>query len=144
MKELREEESDRKMFMHSTSSDVDPDTAAANIQRIFRGGKERRKVLTERDSELVFIGMKRVFDPEAARIEDEAKGVREQRKQVQRENKELYERSLSELHETLLEEEGPFIREREMDKRREWFTNHLYGACHALACFRIARVGRHE
>ena len=126
MKELREEESDRKMFMHSTTSDVDPDIAAANIQRIFRGGKERRKVLTERDSELVFIGMKRIYDPEAARIEEEAKSVREQRKQVVRENKELYERSLSELHETLLEEEGPFIREREMDKRREWFTNHLY------------------
>jgi hypothetical protein len=37
---------------------MDPEIAAANIQRLFRGSSARKRALREREEELIYIGMK--------------------------------------------------------------------------------------
>ncbi|CAK9091174.1 Dynein regulatory complex protein 11 (IQ and AAA domain-containing protein 1), partial [Durusdinium trenchii] len=111
---------------------LDPEVAAANIQRLYRGNKSRRKALEERDRELAFIGMRRgnVWDDvEAKRTEEqlmkELEVSRDRRKHEQKENENAYSEDLIELHGTVLEEEGPDMREKMMDERRAWFTEEL-------------------
>jgi len=110
----------------------DRNQAATNIQRMFRGRSSRMQAQEEKDEELVFLGMKRptnltdidrtkMLESKHAEIEDS----KERKKAEQRENRENYSKALIKLHGTVLEEEGPEMRESMMDERREWFTSQL-------------------
>merc|ERR1712137_574342 len=56
--ELRMEENHRRMRDSGQALEMDPDIAAANIQRLYRGFTSRRLAMEERNRELEFIGMK--------------------------------------------------------------------------------------
>lgn len=142
MRDLAEEESVDQSLLGALSAHQggsngeynapDPEIAAANIQRLYRGNKARRKALTERDSELAFIGMRRGSewdDVEAKHREiaelEELVRMRARRKHEQKDNEEGYSEALIDLHGTVLEEEGPDMREKMMEERRAWFTDEL-------------------
>jgi hypothetical protein len=59
IKQLREEEMQRKLHhIKSANREVDPEVAASNIQRLFRGHASRAAAVQDRDEELAFIGMR--------------------------------------------------------------------------------------
>jgi len=112
--------------------DIDPEIAASNIQRIFRGRNSRKAASKQRDDELRFIGMERApewEDKEAklqeSKLQEEIEYSRSRRKAEQKENEQGYSKSLIELHGRVLDEEGPEMREAMMDDRRAWFTDEL-------------------
>ena len=116
VKELREEERQRRAYNAVSSSEVDPEMAASNIQRLFRGFQSRRQALDERDSELVFIGMRPPPSTSVTKeLDKELDAAYKKRKNEQSENAEAYSNALTELHQTVLEEEGPDMREQIME-----------------------------
>jgi hypothetical protein len=122
VKEVREEEKQRRMYDAAPQNEMDPELAASNIQRLFRGFHSRAEAAAERDDELVFIGMK----PPRHRPDDmerELENARQRRKAEQDDNKNAYEKALVDLREVVAEEEGPLMREQMMEERRNWFTD---------------------
>ncbi|GBG24916.1 26S proteasome regulatory subunit 6B-like [Hondaea fermentalgiana] len=116
----------------SAALEMEPETAAGHIQRLYRGLRSRRAANLEREQELAFIGMSRPKlwdDAESKREEakryEELDQARARRKLEQKENEDGYSQALIDLHGTVLEEEGPDMRERMMDERRAWFTDEL-------------------
>ncbi|KAK1931387.1 Dynein regulatory complex protein 11 [Phytophthora citrophthora] len=123
VQELREEERQRKLYEAAQGApEMDPDIAAANIQRMFRGFFSRAAAARERDEELVFIGMKAPATDRSA-LEKRLADARLQRRSEQIENKEEYERALIELHGVVTNEEGPFMKEKMLEERRRWITD---------------------
>ncbi|KAG1701965.1 hypothetical protein DVH05_010456 [Phytophthora capsici] len=123
VQELREEERQRKLYEAAQGApEMDPDIAAANIQRMFRGFFSRAAAARERDEELVFIGMKAPATDRSA-LEKRLADARLQRRSEQLENKEEYERALIELHGVVTNEEGPFMKEKMLEERRRWITD---------------------
>ncbi|KAJ8558687.1 hypothetical protein ON010_g8763 [Phytophthora cinnamomi] len=123
VQELREEERQRKLYEAAQGApEMDPDIAAANIQRMFRGFFSRAAAARERDAELVFIGMKAPAMDRSA-LEKRLADARLQRRVEQAENKEEYERALIELHGVVTNEEGPFMKEKMLEERRRWITD---------------------
>lgn len=122
IKEIREDEQHRRTYEAPTDSTVDPEMAAANIQRIFRGHTSRAAVQAERDEELMFIGMKAPKE-EFNALEKKLELAKVKRKVEQTENIEGYEQALIDLKDVVKDEEGPFMRETLLAERREWLTN---------------------
>lgn len=122
MKELREEEKQRKMYDSQPQQEMDPEMAASNIQRLFRGFHSRAAAQAERDDELVFIGMKPKRN-QSDEMERDLEKARSRRKAEQGENKEAYAKALKDLRVVVAEEEGPLMREQMMEERRNWFTD---------------------
>ncbi|RLN47713.1 hypothetical protein BBJ29_000583 [Phytophthora kernoviae] len=123
VEELREEERQRKLYEAAQGApEMDPDIAAANIQRMIRGCLSRAAAARERDEELVFIGMKAPTTDRSA-LEKRLADARLQRRSEQAENKEEYERALVELHGVVANEEGPFMKEKMLEERRRWITD---------------------
>lgn len=117
----------RRMYdMSATSTtDKDPEIAASNIQKVYRGYTSRRRAARARDEELVFIGMKPAPSDNSEELELALRQAQAKRKTEQLENKEAYEKALVGLHDTVLEEEGPEVREKLTQDRRNWFTEEL-------------------
>ncbi|GAB9473630.1 Dynein regulatory complex protein 11 [Globisporangium polare] len=122
VKELREEEKQRKLYESAQAPEMNPDIAAANIQRMFRGYYSRAMASKERDEELIFIGMKSPHTDRSL-LEKKLADARLQRKTEQAENKEEYERALVDLHGVVGVEEGPFMKEKMLEERRRWITD---------------------
>lgn len=122
VQELREEEKQRKIYESAQAPEMDPDIAAANIQRMFRGFHSRSQAMKERDEELVFIGMKPSTDDRSA-LEKKLADAKLQRKIEQAGNKEEYEKALVDLHGVVAGEEGPFMKEHMLEERRQWITD---------------------
>ncbi|KAG7383978.1 hypothetical protein PHYPSEUDO_003147 [Phytophthora pseudosyringae] len=123
VQELREEERQRKLYEAAQGApEMDPDIAAANIQRMFRGFWSRAAAARERDAELVFIGMKAPATDRST-LEKRLADARLQRRAEQLDNKEEYERALVELHGVVTNEEGPFMKEMMLEERRRWITD---------------------
>ena len=124
VKELREEDKRRKNYVDNSMLEMDPEIAAANIQRLFRGYFSRAKAQFERDEELVFIGMR----PKSTNNDDlvsDLKQAYKKRKQEQIDNKEAYEKALEDLKEVVLEEEGPEMRDQLRNERTQWITDSI-------------------
>ena len=126
VKELREEDKRRKNYSDNSMLEMDPEIAAANIQRLFRGFFSRARAQIERDEELVFIGMR----PKASNqgngdLENDLKQAYKKRKQEQIDNKESYEKALEDLKDIVLEEEGPEMKDRLRDERTQWVTEQI-------------------
>ena len=85
------------MYDASAQMEMDPEIAACNIQRLFRGFFSRSTAAAARDEELVFIGMK----PPKHRgddLENELNMAYKKRKQEQTDNKEGYKVALEDLY----------------------------------------------
>ena len=124
VKELREEDKRRKNYVDKSMLEMDPEIAAANIQRLFRGYFSRAKAQTERDEELVFIGMRPKSTNNDELVSD-LKQAYKKRKQEQIDNKEAYEKALEDLKEVVLEEEGPEMRDELRNERTQWITDSI-------------------
>eukprot|EP00949_MAST-11_sp_MAST-11-sp1_P002657 g2657.t1 len=125
VKELREEEIQRQQYDSRTQEDIDPELAATHLQRVFRGYQSRRAALRERDAELVFIGMRPKETKETASIESMLKESYIKRKDEQMENQLELDEELIKQHKVVRDEEGPLMKEKMLDERREWFTQML-------------------
>ncbi|KAF1314721.1 Iq and aaa domain-containing, partial [Globisporangium splendens] len=122
VKELREEEKQRKLYEAAQAPEMDPDIATTNIQRMFRGYYSRAMASKERDEELIFIGMKSPNTDRSA-LEKKLADAKLQRKTEQAENKEECEKVLVDLHGVVAAEEGPFMKEKMLEDRRKWITD---------------------
>jgi IQ and AAA domain-containing protein len=123
-KELREKERQGRMYEASAQVEMDGDIAATNIQRIFRGFKNRQAARIERENELVFVGMRPGQD-QVESLEAEMKVAYTKRKQEQKENKELYLKALEDLKDVIMDEEGPDKRENLREERTLWVTDEI-------------------
>ena len=115
------------------SEEMDPSYAACHIQRLFRGYRSRAAALAEKDAELVFLGMiksskhgpgKGLYERRIS-MKEKLKEAAERRHVEQKLNEETYSSSLIQIHETLIDEEGPEAKEEMMNERRAWFTDEL-------------------
>lgn len=106
-------------------AEQDPNDMAARIQKTFRGFMSRKRASEAREAELIFIGMKPAPGDSSEQLNKAMREARAKRKILQQEHKENYERSLIDLHKVVLEEEGPEVRERLMQDRKDWFIEQL-------------------
>ncbi|GMH89959.1 hypothetical protein TrST_g13451 [Triparma strigata] len=122
VKEMRDDDRKKKNYIDSATMETDPEIAAANIQRLFRGYYSRSNAMRERDEELVFIGMKpKTYDNDE--LENDLKLSYKKRKQEQIDNREAYEKALEDLRLEVLEEEGPEMRDALREERTKWVTD---------------------
>ena len=124
VKELREKERMGRMYDSSAQIDMDRDIAATNLQRTFKGFQARRAAKLERENELMFIGMSQRKD-NINLLNHELNLAYLKRKQEQSENKELYEKSLEDMKEIILDEEGPDKRDEFREERTLWVTDQI-------------------
>ena len=110
-----------------SSSSSDPSTAILSLQRVFRGHAARSYVTSKRDEELSFIGMRRrpSTDRHIEELLKEASLDRTRRKAVQKERESDYLRSVDDVRSSLIEEEGPEIRDEMIAERRKWIYDHV-------------------
>ena len=119
VKEIRQEETQRKMYDISGGAEMDPEIAACHIQRLYRGYHSRHVAVSERDRELIFIGMK----PHRRNTREMAKKLERAdivRKAKQLENSEGYTHALLDLKDVVKNDEGPLMREVMLDERRAY------------------------
>ena len=121
-RDVREAEKRRRVADAPGQSNMDPDLAAANIQRLFRGFHSRAAAAAEREEELVFIGMKPPKHRSDA-LQRDLQKHRERRKAEQVEHQAGYTQALEDLQQEVRDEEGPLMREQMMEDRRNWFTD---------------------
>ena len=137
MRMINEEAEQKKSILTKSvtveEEEVDPAYAACHIQRLYRGYRSRARALEQKDAELVFLGMEQKSkhgpgkDTYERRIlmTQKLKEAEDRRHVEQKLNDETYSSSLIQLHETLIDEEGPEAREQMMNERRAWFTDEL-------------------
>ncbi|CAN0258915.1 unnamed protein product, partial [Scytosiphon promiscuus] len=127
LKELREEEKKRRIYDATDQLEMDPEIAAANIQRLFRGSAARRRARQEREDEMIYIGMKPAESAigELQRELDIAYRKRKQEQAQQTDNRDAYEEALEDLKDVVLEEEGPEMRESLREERTLWVTDQI-------------------
>nr|CCA19977.1 IQ and AAA domaincontaining protein putative [Albugo laibachii Nc14] len=123
VQELRQEDSLRSREVETP--DLDPDFAANSIQRVFRGWLLRRQTHSDREKELVFLGMKAPTRNPHALAEKSLANHTLQRETQQQHNKEEYLSALQILHDVVLTEEGPFIKDKLMQERRQWIADRM-------------------
>ncbi|CAM9614506.1 unnamed protein product [Laminaria digitata] len=129
LKELREEEKRRRIYDATDQLEMDPEIAAANIQRLFRGSAARKRARKEREDEMVYIGMKPA-ESTLEQLQRELDIAYQKRKQEQAsrphtDNRDAYEEALEDLKDVVLEEEGPEMRESLREERTLWVTDQI-------------------
>jgi DNA polymerase III delta prime subunit len=128
VKDMRDDDKRKKNYQDSSTTEMDPEIAAANIQRLFRGYFSRAKAHRERDEELIFIGMKpRKYNNDE--LENDLLQAYRKRKQEQIDNKEAYEKALEDLNQVVLEEEGPEMKDKLREERTKWVTKYISDTC---------------
>lgn len=120
----REKDRLNRMYDSNPQIEMDRDIAATNLQRTFKGFQARRAAKQERENELMFVGMKQRKD-NVDLLDHEITLAYIKRKQEQAENKELYEKSLEDMKEIILDEEGPEKRDEFREERTLWVTDQI-------------------
>lgn len=128
-KEAREARSFGKELSHSqgeggSSTTADPEAAAILIQKTFRGHLTRKKTRTMREEELSFIGMKPVVRSKENDPIEKADATRARRKLIQNQNQLEYQQAVINARKTILDQEGPDIKEKQQDEIRKHFLAH--------------------
>lgn len=125
VQELREEEKQRRLYESKEHEEMDPELAATQLQRVYRGYLSRREAERDRDAELVFIGMRPSENTRIKELENELARARLKRKDEQKENRVEFDDALVGQHDIVRDEEGPLMKDEMMNERREWFTKEL-------------------
>eukprot|EP00743_Colponemidia_sp_Colp-15_P001010 GILK01001116.1.p1 GENE.GILK01001116.1~~GILK01001116.1.p1 ORF type:complete len:850 (-),score=212.62 GILK01001116.1:85-2634(-) len=97
--------------------------AATMIQKRWRGFTAKEIVNRLRNEELIFLGMA-APPPKAVDPLKEAENIRLLRKKYQQDNEKEYQQALIDLKDVVRTEEGPDMRERMLDDRRNWFIEY--------------------
>jgi len=125
VKELREEEKQRKAYDTKDIDDMDPEVAATHLQRMYRGFQSRKSALEDRENELIFIGMRPKPADNIDVLKADLKDAKLKRKDEQVENRYEFDEALVKYHDVVRDEEGPIMKDDMMEERRTWFTNEL-------------------
>lgn len=126
MKKLLKEEDNKSMFgIANPKPDEDPEVAALDIQRVWRSFHTRKQIREEEDEELIYIGMRHPPDVRTKKLIKDTINANRKRKVIQHNHEEEYKQSLDELKQKVKDEEGPEMREKMLDDRREWFLKQL-------------------
>merc|ERR1711991_28412 len=123
-KAAREKDKLNRMYDSNPQIEMVRDIAATNLQRTYKGFQARRAAKQERENELIFVGMKQRKD-NVDLLDHEINLAYIKRKQEQAENKELYEKSLEDMKEIILDEEGPEKRDEFREERTLWVTDQI-------------------
>lgn len=113
-----------------TASDVkEVCQAANNIQRVYRGHLDRKKVQKMRFEENIFLNME--FAPQDIKNDatKKAESNRARRKVLQQQYEADYQQALINIKEKILKIEGPDMKEAIQDSFRLWYMEHkrIYG-----------------
>jgi IQ and AAA domain-containing protein len=125
VQELREEEKQRRLYESKEHEEMDPELAATQLQRVYRGYLSRKEAERDREAELVFIGMRQSENSRIKELETELDRARLKRKDEQKENRVEFDDELVSQHDIVRDEEGPLMKDEMMNERREWFTKEL-------------------
>lgn len=125
VKELREEEKQRKAYDTRDIDDMDPEIAATHLQRMYRGFQSRKSALEDRENELIFIGMRPKPVDNIDALKADLEDAKFKRKDEQVENRYEFDEALIKYHDVVRDEEGPIMKDDMMEERRTWFTNEL-------------------
>ena len=123
-KAAREKDRLNRMYDSNPQIEMDRDIAATNLQRTYKGFLARRAAKQERENELMFVGMRQRKD-NVDLLDHEINLAYLKRKQEQAENKEAYEKSLEDMKEIILDEEGPEKRDEFREERTLWVTDQI-------------------
>jgi hypothetical protein len=125
VQELREEEKQRRLYESKEHEEMDPELAATQLQRVYRGYLSRREAERDREAELIFIGMRPAENKRIRELETELGKARLKRKDEQKEHRVEFDDALVAQHDVVRDEEGPLMKDEMMNERREWFTKEL-------------------
>ncbi|XP_012790857.2 IQ and AAA domain-containing protein 1-like [Sorex araneus] len=125
MREIQEEaERERK---EEKRPKLTPEAAAVKMQKVWKGYRQRKETLLDKQEEMELIGM---VSPHLTRhldIMTKARNRESLRRARQAEKEEEFQRAQAQACETLRRVEGPEIREQLSAQIRQWFIE-----CHAL------------
>ncbi|XP_075807434.1 dynein regulatory complex protein 11 [Microtus pennsylvanicus] len=101
---------------------ADTGLAALQIQKVWRGFRQNKKTVKEREEEMVFLGMKPppLFNEVSAAIV-QSEHVTHLRDEVQLKHEKNYQEALVSIKEELRLMEGQDIKEQLQDQIRQWF-----------------------
>ena len=122
MKEIRDSRIRDKRVVQAPR--MEPEFAAVLIQKIFRGHLTRKRTKAMREEELVFIGMKASQHKRDVDPVEKADVTRARRKLIQTQNELEYQQAVTQIKQSLLDQEGPDIKERTQDDVRRYFLAH--------------------
>ena len=101
--------------------DMDEETAAAMIQKVFRGKLARARATKARDDELVFLGMKPPPTDRLHALESALNETTRMAKEEQREYVEAYVDAYGAVRARLEEEEGAEVKDRHTKAVMDWY-----------------------
>ena len=105
VKELREEEKQRRAYDTREIEDMDPEIAATHLQRMYRGFQSRKSALQDRENELIFIGMRPKGREKIDALKGDLAESKLKRKDEQLENRYEFDEGLVKYHEVVRDEE---------------------------------------
>ncbi|XP_020017181.2 IQ and AAA domain-containing protein 1-like [Castor canadensis] len=128
MREIRKEEERDQRIREDGRHRFSSDQGAVIIQKVWKGYQQRKRVKQDRHTEMEFIGMlPSPNQTEHMGILSQAFLGEETRRLRQMEKEEEFQLAIAKTHDSLIDTEGPDMREKMKDQIRQWFIE-----CHAL------------
>nr|XP_020017181.1 IQ and AAA domain-containing protein 1-like [Castor canadensis] len=128
MREIRKEEERDQRIREDGRHRFSSDQGAVIIQKVWKGYQQRKRVKQDRRTEMEFIGMlPSPNQTEHMGILSQAFLGEETRRLRQMEKEEEFQLAIAKTHDSLIDTEGPDMREKMKDQIRQWFIE-----CHAL------------
>ncbi|XP_004458341.2 IQ and AAA domain-containing protein 1-like [Dasypus novemcinctus] len=137
MREIRKEEERDQKIREAGKDKFTQNQAATSIQKVWKGYLQWRRTQQDRQAEMEFIGMlpsprKQGLSPRkqelsATACQGSLVAMADVRRLHQLEKEEEFQRAISQAYASLLETEGPDMKERMKEQIRQWFIE-----CHAL------------
>ncbi|XP_026185252.1 dynein regulatory complex protein 11-like [Mastacembelus armatus] len=102
-------------------SGLNPDQAAIQIQKVWRGFVQRRNTSRQRTEEMMFLGMIPVETSAPSPVQLQGQWVSSSQRLIQDQNEEEYQRVQLSVKQSVLDVEGTDIKEALQDQIRQWF-----------------------
>ncbi|KAM9305637.1 dynein regulatory complex protein 11 [Gastrophryne carolinensis] len=122
MREIYLEEKRERMAKLQGGKMLDPDLAAQQIQKVWRGYIQRKRTKQHREEEMIFLGM----EPPAhfnsvSKVQMIATKTETIRSELQEQHEADYQHALVQTKDTIRETEGLDMKETLQDQIRQWF-----------------------
>ncbi|XP_033471742.2 dynein regulatory complex protein 11-like [Epinephelus lanceolatus] len=102
-------------------TNLTPDQAAIQIQKVWRGHSQRNRTNTLRTQEMISLGMIPAGPPGPTSAQLQARRASLDRKLIQDQNEEEYQRAQLRVKQSILDVEGTDVRETLQEQIRQWF-----------------------